>query len=64
MGVEVKMVTGDHTAIAQEVSRLVGLHDNIVTASSIADKPDDEAESIVEQADGFAEKFSQSISTG
>ncbi|HZW56687.1 MAG TPA: plasma-membrane proton-efflux P-type ATPase [Nitrososphaerales archaeon] len=57
MGMEVKMVTGDHTAIAEEVSRLVGLRTNIVTASSILDKPDNEAEPIAERADGFAEVF-------
>jgi H+-transporting ATPase len=57
MGMDVKMVTGDHTAIAEEVSRLVGLRTNIVTASSILDKPDSEAEQIAERADGFAEVF-------
>jgi H+-transporting ATPase len=57
MGMDVKMVTGDHIAIAEEVSRLVGLRTNIVTAASILDKPDSEAESIAERADGFAEVF-------
>ncbi len=56
MGVDVKMVTGDHVAIAREVSRLVGLRTNLVTASVI-EKPDVEAESIAERADGFAEVF-------
>ena len=57
MGMQVKMVTGDHIAIAEEVSRLVGLGTNIVTAASIIDKTDDEAEQIAERADGFAEVF-------
>lgn len=57
MGVEVKMVTGDHLAIAEEISRRVGLRTNIVTASSILGKPEVEAESIAERADGFAEVF-------
>ncbi len=57
MGIEVKMVTGDHVAIAKEVSRQVGLGTNIVTSSSILDKPDSEAESVIEKADGFAEVF-------
>jgi H+-transporting ATPase len=57
MGMDVKMVTGDHVAIAEEVSKLVGLRPNIVTASSILDKPDSEAEPIAERADGFAEVF-------
>ena len=57
MGIDVKMVTGDHIAIAEEVSRLVGLRTNIITASSILDKPESEAESIAERADGFAQVF-------
>jgi H+-transporting ATPase len=57
MGIEVKMVTGDHAAIAKEVSQLVGLGTNVVTSSSILDKPDSEAESVIEKADGFAEVF-------
>jgi H+-transporting ATPase len=57
MGLDVKMVTGDHIAIAEEVSRLVGLRTDIITASSIIGKPEDEAESIAERADGFAEVF-------
>jgi H+-transporting ATPase len=57
MGLDVKMVTGDHTAIAEEVSRLVGLRANIITAASIVGKPEEEAEAIAERADGFAEVF-------
>jgi H+-transporting ATPase len=57
MGMDVKMVTGDHMAIAKEVSSLVGLSTNIVTPTSFLDKPDSEAASTVEGADGFAEVF-------
>jgi len=57
MGIDVKMVTGDHRAIAAEVSTLVGLGGNITTASSIMGKADSEAEEIAEKADGFAEVF-------
>jgi H+-transporting ATPase len=57
MGLDVKMVTGDHIAIAEEVSRMVGLRTNIITAASIVGKPEEEAESIAERADGFAEVF-------
>ena len=57
MGIQVKMVTGDHTAIAKEVSGLVGLRTNIVTPSSFLNEPDDKAEAAVESADGFAEVF-------
>ena len=57
MGMEVKMVTGDHIAIAREVSGLVGLKTNIVTPASFLDKPDSDAMAAVEGADGFAEVF-------
>jgi H+-transporting ATPase len=57
LGIVVKMVTGDHVAIAREVCREVGLGTNIVTSSSIVDKSDSEAESAIEKADGFAEVF-------
>ena len=57
LGIAVKMVTGDHVAIAKEVCREVGLGTNIVTSSSILEKSDSEAESVIEKADGFAEVF-------
>ncbi len=57
MGITVKMVTGDHVAIAEEVCREVGLGTNIVTSSSILNKSDSDAESVIEKADGFAEVF-------
>lgn len=57
MGIKVKMVTGDHIAIAKEVARRVGLGTNIVTASTILDKPDSEVSPVAEKADGFAQVF-------
>ena len=57
MGMDVKMVTGDHVAIAKEVAGLVGLRTNIVTPSSFIGKPEGEAAPAVEGADGFAEVF-------
>jgi H+-transporting ATPase len=57
MGAKVKMVTGDHVAIAKEIARQVNLGTNIVEASSFLDKPDSEAQRIVENADGFAQVF-------
>jgi H+-transporting ATPase len=57
MGIKVKMVTGDHTAIAKEISKQVGLGSNIVPASSFMDKPDREIKTIVENADGFSEVY-------
>lgn len=57
MGVDVKMVTGDHTAIAKEISQKMNLGTNIITASTFLDKPDREAQRIIEKADGFAQVF-------
>jgi H+-transporting ATPase len=57
MGVRVKMVTGDHAAIAKEIAQQVNLGTDIMPASSFLDKPDREAQRIVEDADGFAQVF-------
>jgi H+-transporting ATPase len=57
MGVNVKMITGDHIAIAKEIARRVGLGTNIITASGFVDRPDHNATAAVEEADGFAEVF-------
>ncbi len=57
MGVRVKMVTGDHEAIAKEIAHQVNLGANITHASSFLDKPDRQAKRAVEEADGFAEVF-------
>ncbi|MFZ0452561.1 MAG: plasma-membrane proton-efflux P-type ATPase [Ignavibacteriaceae bacterium] len=57
MGLNVKMVTGDHTAIAKEISRQVHLGTNIIEASSFEGKPDSQALKIIEEADGFAQVY-------
>jgi H+-transporting ATPase len=57
MGVNVKMVTGDHVAIGREIAHEVGLGTNIMPASSFIDKHEIEAQSIIEKADGFAQVF-------
>jgi H+-transporting ATPase len=57
MGVSVKMVTGDHIAIAKEISSQVNLGNNIVLSAAFLDKPDSEAQRVVEEAEGFAEVF-------
>jgi H+-transporting ATPase len=55
MGVDVKMVTGDHEAIAREVARQLKLGENIVVAEKAfgADGAQIDASSII-AADGFA----------
>ena len=57
MGLEIKMVTGDHVAIAREIAREVNLKSNIATADAFLKEHDAEAGEIVEKADGFAEVF-------
>jgi H+-transporting ATPase len=57
MGINVKMVTGDHVAIAKEVSREVNLGANILPASSFVEKTDSESRGLIENADGFAQVF-------
>jgi len=61
-GIDVKMVTGDNTAIAREIAGQLGLGRNIRPATSLFDTSDsshppaDAAEQI-ERTDGFAEVF-------
>jgi H+-transporting ATPase len=57
MGINVKMVTGDHLAIARQIARKINLGTNIAEASTFLDKSDREAKKIVEKADGFAQVF-------
>jgi H+-transporting ATPase len=57
MGVDVKMVTGDHIAIAKEISQQVNLGTKIVLPESFLEKPDSQAQRVVEEAEGFAEVF-------
>ena len=57
MGVEVKMVTGDHLAIAQEVSGEVNLGAEIVLPEDFIEESDRKAKKIVEESDGFAQVF-------
>jgi H+-transporting ATPase len=57
MGINVKMVTGDHIAIAKQIAQEVNLGTNIVSATFFVDKPDSENRDIIESADGFAQVF-------
>jgi H+-transporting ATPase len=57
MGIRVKMITGDHAAIAKETAKQVNLGTNIRLSSSFMDKPDSEAVRVIENANGFAQVF-------
>ncbi|MCW4005783.1 MAG: plasma-membrane proton-efflux P-type ATPase [Candidatus Bathyarchaeota archaeon] len=57
LGMHVKMVTGDHIAIARQISQEVNLGTNVLPADAFVDKSDSEAKGLVENADGFAQVF-------
>jgi H+-transporting ATPase len=57
MGVDVKMVTGDHTAIAKQIAREVGMGQNIIPADKLLELDDRKAVSLIEKANGFAQVF-------
>ncbi len=60
MGVQVKMVTGDQAAIAREISKQLGMGQNIVDAGVFADTAHHQGEKLavdIEKADGFAQVF-------
>jgi len=58
MGLQVRMVTGDHTAIAREIAGKLGLGTNIVSAREIfTHEASDGDGARIEKADGYAEVF-------
>jgi H+-transporting ATPase len=60
MGINVKMVTGDQMAIAQEIGRQLGLGTNIIDASIFSETQHHETGQLadaIEKADGFAQVF-------
>jgi len=57
MGVNVKMVTGDHKAIAQEIAGEVGMGKEIMTADEFEALSYDEIADRVEKVNGFAQVF-------
>jgi len=60
LGVEIKMVTGDALAIAQETAKKLGLGTNIFDAADLGDSKRQETTAVsasIEHADGFAQVF-------
>ncbi|HUT38760.1 MAG TPA: plasma-membrane proton-efflux P-type ATPase [Methanoregula sp.] len=55
LGVNVKMVTGDHIAIAQEISAQVGLGQNILSRTVLIAGDGEVVRKQLESADGFAQ---------
>ncbi|ADC69535.1 plasma-membrane proton-efflux P-type ATPase [Methanocaldococcus sp. FS406-22] len=63
LGVKIKMVTGDHVAIAKNIAKMLGIGDNIISISELLKKlkrgeiKEEKFDETVEEADGFAEVF-------
>lgn len=58
MGLAVRMVTGDHTAVAREIARKLDLGTNIVSAREVFEHGKSDGDGArIEAADGFAEVF-------
>jgi len=58
MGIDVRMVTGDHAAIARELAQQLGLGTHIVSAQEVFEHDDSDGNAVqIEAADGFAEVF-------
>ncbi len=57
MGVDVKMVTGDHAAIAKEVAKEVHMGTRILSAESLAEENKEKRKKMMDAADGFAQVF-------
>ena len=58
MGLDIRMVTGDHGAIAREVASELGLGTNIVSAHEVFEHDGADGDEVrIETADGFAEVF-------
>jgi len=57
LGVEVKMITGDHGAIAKETCKQVGIGVNILEAKALDNLPDRKAIRLVTKANGFSQVF-------
>ncbi len=55
LGIEMKMVTGDHQAIAKEIASKVGLGTNIILPSAFSGSEETTAREQFEKADGFAQ---------
>jgi len=57
MGVEVKMVTGDHKAIARQIAGEVGMKQDILSWSELQDMGEDKEASRIEDMNGFAQVY-------
>lgn len=57
MGLKIKLLTGDHIAIAREIAGKLNLGTGIAGASSLTEVQAKERDQIIEDSDGFAEVY-------
>ena len=57
MGVDVRMVTGDNIAIAKQISKKLGLKQNIIDSNQLSSIKTGKMEELIEKSDGFAQVF-------
>ncbi len=57
LGIDVKMVTGDHVEIAKYIANDLGIGTDIVVSNEIIGKHDSKTTELVERANGFAEVY-------
>ncbi len=56
-GISVKMITGDHVAIAREIAKMLGIGTRIYTIDQLREAKHDKAVELVLKADGFAQVY-------
>ncbi len=56
-GIRVKMITGDHIAIAREIAKMLGIGTRIYTYDELAKASHADRERMIEEADGFAQVY-------
>ncbi len=57
MGIRVKMITGDHVAIARQIAAMLGIGRKIYSIDELKKLRQSEADRLIEEADGFAQVF-------
>ena len=57
MGISVKMITGDHVAIAREIAKMLGIGTRIYTIDQLMEAKPEDAVKLALKADGFAEVY-------